>query len=197
MHKTLTTLLLFFSLITFAQQKVTAEDFQKNLNVEFADVTKSPLTEKDRTDFKGLDFFPIDKAFTVEAKFTKSKNEKSFEMKTTTDRMPLYVKYGEVSFTINGENFKLNVYQNLELIKRPGFKKHLFLPFSDLTSGNETYGGGRYIDLEIPKGKTITIDFNQAYNPYCAYNPKYSCPIVPAENELLTNVNAGVKKFHD
>lgn len=197
MYKTLTTLLLFFSLITFAQQKVTAEDFQKKLNVEFADATKSPLTEKDRTDFKGLDFFPIDKAFTVEAKFTKSKNEKSFEMKTTTDRMPLYVKYGEVSFTINGENFKLNVYQNLELIKRPGFKKHLFLPFSDLTSGNETYGGGRYIDLEIPKGKTITIDFNQAYNPYCAYNPKYSCPIVPAENELLTNVNAGVKKFHD
>ena len=197
MYKTLTTLLLFFSLITFAQQKVTAEDFQKKLNVEFADATKSPLTEKDRTDFKGLDFFPIDKAFIVEAKFTKSKNEKSFEMKTTTDRMPLYVKYGEVSFTINGENFKLNVYQNLELIKRPGFKKHLFLPFSDLTSGNETYGGGRYIDLEIPKGKTITIDFNQAYNPYCAYNPKYSCPIVPAENELLTNVNAGVKKFHD
>ena len=197
MHKILTTLLLFFSLITFAQQKVTAEDFQKKLNVEFADATKSPLTEKDRSDFKGLDFFPIDKAFTVEAKFTKSKNEKSFEMKTTTDRMPLYVKYGEVSFTINGENFKLNVYQNLELIKRPGFKKHLFLPFSDLTSGNETYGGGRYIDLEIPKGKTITIDFNQAYNPYCAYNPKYSCPIVPAENELLTNVNAGVKKFHD
>ena len=197
MHKTLTTLLLFFSLITFAQQKVTAEDFQKKLNVEFADATKSPLTEKDRSDFKGLDFFPIDKAFTVEAKFTKSKNEKSFEMKTTTDRMPLYVKYGEVSFTINGENFKLNVYQNLELIKRPGFKKHLFLPFSDLTSGNETYGGGRYIDLEIPKGKTITIDFNQAYNPYCAYNPKYSCPIVPAENELLTNVNAGVKKYHD
>lgn len=197
MYKTLTTLLLFFSLITFAQQKVTAEDFQKKLNVEFADATKSPLTEKDRTDFKGLDFFPIDKAFTVEAKFTKSKNEKSFEMKTTTDRMPLYVKYGEVSFTINGENFKLNVYQNLELIKRPGFKKHLFLPFSDLTSENETYGGGRYIDLEIPKGKTITIDFNQAYNPYCAYNPKYSCPIVPAENELLTNVNAGVKKFHD
>lgn len=197
MHKLLTTYVLFFSLIAFGQDKVTAEDFQKNLNVEFADAVKSPLTEKDRTDFKGLDFFPIDKAFIVEAKFTKAKNEKSFEMKTTTDRMPLYVKYGEVSFTINGENFKLNVYQNLELIKRPGFKKHLFLPFSDLTSGNETYGGGRYIDLEIPKGKTITIDFNQAYNPYCAYNPKYSCPIVPAENELLTNVNAGVKKFHD
>ena len=197
MHKILTTLLLFFSLITFAQPKVTAEDFQKKLNLEFADAAKSPLTEKDRAEFKGLDFFPIDKAFIVEAKFIKSKNEKSFKMKTTTDRMPLYVKYGEVSFTINGENFKLNVYQNLELIKRPGFKKHLFLPFSDLTSGNETYGGGRYIDLEIPKGKTITIDFNQAYNPYCAYNPKYSCPIVPAENELLTNVNAGVKKFHD
>ena len=118
-------------------------------------------------------------------------------MKTTTDRAPLYVKYGEISFNLNGEKFKLNVYQNLELIKKPGFKKHLFLPFSDLTSGNETYIGGRYIDMEIPKGKTIIIDFNQAYNPYCAYNYKYSCPIVPLENDLATHINAGVKKFHD
>lgn len=197
MRKSLSILLLLTSFINFAQLKVTAEDFQKNLNEEFADAKKSPLTEKDLGEFKALDFFPIDDSFVVEATFTKSKNEKSFEMKTTTDRMPLYVKYGEVSFVIKGENFKLNVYQNLDLMKRPGFKNHLFLPFSDLTSGDETYGGGRYIDLEIPKGKTITIDFNQAYNPYCAYNVKYSCPIVPAENNLAIQINAGVKKFHD
>ncbi len=197
MHKILSTLLLFISITTFAQLKTTAEEFQKNLNEEFADATKSPLTEKDRAEFKNLDFFPIDKSFIVEAKLKKSKDEKAFEMKTTTDRMPLYVKYGEISFSIKGENFKLNVYQNLELMKRPGFKNHLFLPFTDLTSGNESYIGGRYIDLEIPNGKTIIVDFNQAYNPYCAYNIKYSCPIVPFENDLAIHINAGVKKFHD
>jgi uncharacterized protein (DUF1684 family) len=197
MKKSFAFLLLITSIICFSQQKVTAENFQKNLNLAFADSTKSPLTEKDRLEFKALDFFLIDSAFVVEAQFKKSKNEKSFEMKTTTERAPLYVKYGEISFAIKGENFKLNVYQNIELIKRKGFKNHLFLPFSDLTSGNETYIGGRYIDLEIPKGRTITIDFNQAYNPYCAYNYKYSCPLVPLENDLMTNINAGVKKFHD
>lgn len=197
MHKILSTLLLFISITTFAQLKTTAEEFQKNLNEEFADAAKSPLTEKDRAEFKSIDFFPIDKSFIVEAKFKKSKDEKAFEMKTTTDRLPMYVKYGEISFSIKGENFKLNVYQNLELMKRLGFKNHLFLPFTDLTSGNESYIGGRYIDLEIPKGKTIIVDFNQAYNPYCAYNIKYSCPIVPFENDLAAHINAGVKKFHD
>lgn len=197
MQKILISFLIFTSLFSFAQSKKAAEAFQKNLNEEFADAKKSPLTEEDRLAFSELDFFPIDENFIVEAKFIKSTNEKSFAMKTTTDRAPLYVKYGEISFNLNGEKFKLNVYQNLELIKKPGFKKHLFLPFSDLTSGNETYIGGRYIDLEIPKGKTIIIDFNQAYNPYCAYNYKYSCPIVPLENDLATHINAGVKKFHD
>jgi hypothetical protein len=197
MQKSLLITLFFTSLIGFAQVKASAEDFQKNLNIEFANAAQSPLTEKDLLAFKALDFFPIDSDFIVEATFIKSKNEKSFEMKTTTDRMPLYVKYGELSFVIKGETFKLNVYKNIELSRKKGFKNHLFLPFSDLTSGGETYGGGRYIDLQIPKGKTISIDFNKAYNPYCAYNYKYSCPLVPLENDLLTNINAGVKKFHD
>ena len=197
MQRVLILLFLLSSIINFAQLKVTAQDFQSNLNKEFADAKTSPLTAEDRNVFKALDFFAIDTDFIVEAKLVKSKNEKSFAMKTTTDRTPLYVKYGVVSFKIKGEDFQLNVYQNLDLIKRPGFKKHLFLPFTDLTSGDQTYGGGRYLDLEIPKGEMITIDFNQAYNPYCTYNPKYSCPVVPAENDLLIQVNAGVKKFHD
>lgn len=190
-------LFLFGSLISCAQKKITAVDFQKNLNEEFADATKSPLTDEDREAFKGLDFFPIDSTYIVKASFTRTKNEKVFGMKTTTERMPMYVKYAEVSFILKGENYKLNVYQSIDLIKMKEYKNHLFLPFSDLTSGNESYIGGRYIDLEIPKGKTITIDFNKAYNPYCAYNYKYSCPIVPLENDLATEINAGVKKFHD
>ncbi|WP_321538818.1 DUF1684 domain-containing protein [Flavobacterium piscinae] len=71
----------------------------------------------------------------------------------------------------------------------------MFLPFTDLTSGIESYGGGRYIDLKIQEGKIWTIDFNQAYNPYCAYNEKYSCPIVPEENDLKVEIKAGVKAF--
>jgi uncharacterized protein (DUF1684 family) len=118
-------------------------------------------------------------------------------MKTSTDRKPLYVKYGELSFTIDDRDLKLNVYKNIELSKKEEYKDYLFLPFSDLTSGKESYIGGKYIDLRIPKGDTIVIDFNTSYNPYCAYNHKYSCPKVPLENDLNIEIKAGVKKFHD
>ena len=186
--------------MAYAQEKfdkAASEAFQDNLNKEFAEAEKSPLTEEDRTHFKALDFFPIDERFAVLAKFVRSKNEKSFEMKTTTDRTPMYVKYGELHFKLDGKDFKLDVFQNLDLMKKKGFRDYLFLPFSDLTSGNESYIGGRYIDMRIPKGKTVLIDFNQAYNPYCAYNPKYSCPLVPLQNDLMIEIKAGVKKFHD
>lgn len=191
---------LFVVAAVFGQEsfdRSSIEAFQKELNTEFADPEHSPLMEEDLKQFKALDFFPINEAFAVTATFVKSKGEKSFEMKTTTERLPLYIKYGELHFTIEGKAFKLDVFQNLDLIKKKGYKEHLFLPFSDLTSGNESYIGGRYIDLKKPKGKTVLIDFNKAYNPYCAYNYKYSCPIVPLQNDLNIEIKAGVKKFHD
>ena len=171
--------------------------FQKDLNIEYADAKTSPLTTEDLAVFKTLDFYPANEKFFVVAKFVRTKKEKPFEMKTSTDRKPLYVKYGEVFFTIDGLDFKLNVYRNIELSKKKEFKDHLFLPFSDLTSGNESYIGGKYIDLKIPKGDTIVIDFNTSYNPYCAYSHRYSCPKVPLENDLNIEIKAGVKKFHD
>ena len=73
----------------------------------------------------------------------------------------------------------------------------MFLPFLDATNGVETYGGGRYLDMKVPKSNEVIIDFNKAYNPYCVYNHEYSCPIVPLENELDVEINAGVKKYHD
>ena len=167
------------------------------MNQEFSDSLKSPLTIADRAHFKGLDFFPISEHFFVIAQFVRTKKEKPFEMKTSTNRKPLYVKYGEVSFSIDGKDFKLNVYRNIDLSKKNEYKDHLFLPFSDLTSGKESYIGGKYMDLKIPKGNTIPLDFNSSYNPYCAYNHKYSCPIVPLENDLNIEIKAGVKKFHD
>ncbi len=104
-----------------------------------------------------------------------------------------YVKYGELHFTIKGEKCKLNVYQSLKLIQDEKYKNFLFLPFTDLTSNVTSYGGGRYIDLLIPAGKKLTLDFNQAYNPYCAYAVGYSCPIPPKENFLELKVEAGVR----
>lgn len=191
---------IFFALVlisTFGFSQETSADFQKKLNISYADSSKSPLTEEDLKAFTSLDFYPIDQKYIVNAQFVRVKNAKVFEMKTTTDRLPKYKKYGTLYFELEGKQLSLNVYQNLDLIKKPGYDDYLFLPFSDLTCGKESYIGGRYIDLRIPEGRTVEIDFNKAYNPYCAYNHKYSCPIVPLENDLEIEIKAGVKKFHD
>lgn len=200
MKKLLPTILFLISFLGFSQEKFEESsvlDFQKQLVSEYADSLKSPLMAKDLKEFKTLDFFPANAEFFVIARFIKSKKEKPFKMKTSTERTPMYVKYGELVFTLEGKECKLNVYQNIELSKKFGFNDYLFLPFSDLTCGKESYIGGRYIDVRIPEGDTMAIDFNKAYNPYCAYNYKYSCPIVPLENDLDIAIQAGVKKFHD
>lgn len=196
--------LLFFYIVSNAcmlcaqeKQTETSKEFQDNINAEYANREESPLTDDDFKTFKSLDFFPINDRFIIEAQFERTPNEKVFKMKTTGTRLPEYVKYGELTFKLDGKKLRLNVYQNIELSRKPGFEDYLFLPFSDLTSGKETYIGGRYIDMRIPKGKTVVIDFNKAYNPYCAYNPKYSCPLIPLENDLDVAIFAGVKKFHD
>lgn len=173
------------------------EKFQNELNAEYADAKTSPLLPEDLKTFHALDFYPANEKFFVVAKFIRTENEQPFEMKTSTDRRPVYVKYGEAHFNIDGQDFQLNLYRNIELSKKEQYKDYLFLPFSDLTCGNESYIGGRYIDMKIPKGDTIVIDFNTAYNPYCAYSYKYSCPKVPLENDLKIAIRAGVKKFHD
>jgi uncharacterized protein (DUF1684 family) len=173
------------------------QKFQKELNAEFSVATTSPLTAEDLAVFKTLDFYPIDENAFVVAQFLRTQDEKPFEMKTSTDRKPMYVKYGEAHFWLFGKELKLNIYKNIELSKKEAYKDYLFLPFSDLTSGTESYIGGKYIDLKIPTGSTITIDFNRSYNPYCAYNYKYSCPKVPLENDLTIEIKAGVMKFHN
>jgi uncharacterized protein (DUF1684 family) len=122
-----------------------------------------------------------------------------FIISTSVSVLAKYVKYGEAHFTIAKKPFVLFIYKNASKIIKPEYKDHLFLPFTDLTNDKESYAGGRFIDLslnDITKDNKIKINFNKAYNPYCAYNHKYSCPIPPKENHLDFNVNAGVKKFH-
>ncbi|MEM1259843.1 MAG: DUF1684 domain-containing protein [Bacteroidota bacterium] len=170
-------------------------DYQEERNEEFRNPKTSPLPDRYRKDFEGLDFFPADTTYIISARFERTPNTQPFQMPSTTDERTWEVVYGVVHFELNDRVHQLEVYQGLELRNRKGFKDYLFLPFLDLTNGEETYGGGRYLDLRIPNSDTLVIDFNKAYNPYCVYNKKYSCPLVPRQNFMNTKVMAGVRDF--
>lgn len=169
--------------------------FQKELNEEYRNPDTSPLRDKHRKEFDGLDFFPADTNYIVLADFKRTPDAIPFLLETTTERKTREVVFGIAHFELNGKPHQLEVYQSLDLIDQEEYEDYLFLPFLDETNGNETYGGGRYIDLTIPEDDTLIIDFNKAYNPYCVYNKKYSCPLVPRQNYLKTKVRAGVKDF--
>jgi hypothetical protein len=172
--------------------------YQRNENTRFKDASKSPLKKKDLKNFKGLEFFPVDSNFVVTARLERTPNTPIFEMATTTDRKPLYREFGILTFSIQGKELKLTLYQNQENLTSEKYKDYLFLPFTDDTSGDGSYGGGRYMDVfisKIQKDDTVILDFNNTYNPYCAYNDKYSCPITPRKNHLDIAIKAGVKDF--
>ena len=158
---------------------------------------KSPLLPKDKKRFKGLNYFPVDLKYRVNAKFVRTDNTPVFFMKTTTTRLPEYRKYGEVYFSIDSVDYMLEVYQSPDIMKMAGYEDYLFIPFTDLTNGNETYEVGRYIEFRIPKSDDVIVDFNISYNPYCSYNPNYSCPIPPEANHLPIAIPVGEKKFKE
>lgn len=174
------------------------EEYQFEENLKFHDASKSPLTKEDLKTFKKLEFYPIDKKYRVLAQIEKTVNAPIFEMTTTTSRKPLYIKYGTLTFTLDGIEQNIPVYQNKDIDRDPQYIDNLFIPFTDKTSGEGSYGGGRYIDVlttdEKPDG-TIIVDFNKAYNPYCAYSDRYSCPLTPKENTLSVAIPAGVKAY--
>ena len=195
MKKVLTLLIILqLSILNAQSYEDSILGFQKHLNEEYKNPDKSPLEKRELKRFKGHDFFPINEKFKIEATFNKIIDPTPFLMKTTTSRLPMYEVYGVANFELNGKEYQLNIYQNHKLREIDEYKNHLFLPFTDLTNGDITYGGGRFIDLEIPIGDSVVIDFNKAYNPYCAYNSKYSCPIPPKENDLNVHITAGIKK---
>ena len=189
-------LLLFF---VSCSQKKSAEigetDYQIAQNNIFKDASKSPLKSKDLKNFKGLDFFSFDSSYVVKASLELKPDAKWFNMKTTTSRLSRERIYAVASFKLKGRDFTLNIYQGEENMNSEEYKDYLFLPFLDNTNGEETYAGGRFLDLRISESDSIEIDFNKAKNPLCAYNEKYSCPIVPRVNYLDLKVEAGVKNF--
>ena len=176
-------------------QDINLTEYQRQVNNYFKDASVSPLKPKDLKNFQGLDFFEFDSKYIVKAKIKETKESLPFKMKTTTDIPADVRKYADLFFQITDKEFELSVYENLEYEGVEGYENYLFLPFLDNTNGNETYGGGRYLDLFLNGTDSIIIDFNKAYNPKCVYDENFSCPIVPRKNFLNTRIEAGVKDY--
>ena len=165
-------------------------------NAEFRDPQKSPLSAEQMESFIKHDFFPIDEAYKVNARFEATPDARPFPMSTSTGGKQIYRRLGILHFELNGIPQTLEAYLQVRRFMPQGQKEIVFLPVVDLTNGNETYGAGRYLHfVGVPQGNTWTIDFNKLYNPYCAYNEKYECPLVPESNHLDLEVKAGVKDY--
>ena len=149
-------------------------------------------------DKKYFRFFPVDESYRVTANFTKANNSTWFLIQTSGQQRKMYRVFGNVAFTIHDTLVKANLYQAQSLLSDPKYKNYLVLMFTDETTGNETYEAGRYLDftMEDIKNNKLTIDFNKAYNPYCAYvKNQYNCPIPPKENSLPVAIEAGEKDY--
>jgi uncharacterized protein (DUF1684 family) len=150
-------------------------------------------------DRKKLSFFPVNEQYRVRARFEKTTSNSWFLMPTSGTLKKTYRLYGVLHFKINGTPLQLNVYQSQDLLQSEKYKDYLFLPFTDSTSGYESYHGGRYLDLTFDdiQGNEVVLDFNKAYNPYCAYvTGRYNCPIPPPENHLQIAVKAGEMSYN-
>lgn len=172
------------------------DTFWAKIDSAYSDTLHSPLPKEERKGFIALGRFAADPAFRVKARFV-AQDGPVFGMKTTSQREPQYQSIGILHFVLDGKEEQLTVYRNVDLSRLPEYVNYLFVPFTDLTNGESTYGGGRYIDLQGPLKQEVELDFNRAYNPYCAYGGAYSCPIPPMENHVEVAVQAGVLKYHD
>ncbi len=161
---------------------------------DFLTDARSPLTVAD-TAF--LDFYPPNIAYRFSARFERTPEASPFELPTYSGQKRDYVQFGVLKFEVTGQAQTLNIYQNLRLVKDSTYRDHLFLPFKDLTNGETTYGGGRYLDFrqgDIRDGILI-LDFNKCYNPWCAFSDGFNCPIPPAANHLELSIEAGERNF--
>jgi uncharacterized protein (DUF1684 family) len=155
---------------------------------------ESPFA-KMKDQYTGLKYFPIDSKYKFIADLTPIENKKLVTLKTNDGKEERYQEYAYAEFDLDQFHNKLVI---LEMIDMGPFRGKLFLAFGDATSANETYGAGRYLDVQkTPGSATITLDFNKAYNPYCAYNSTYSCPLPPAENLLNASIRAGEMSYHE
>jgi uncharacterized protein (DUF1684 family) len=151
----------------------------------------SPFEPAGRLTFDGLAYFPVDPAYRVVARIVPIENPEVLKTAMSDGSQEEYLQFAFAEFHFNGSVHRLLLVKSLEEMNT----NRLFLAFTDRTSGEATYGGGRYIDLFQQEEEEITIDFNLAYNPYCVYNFIYACPVPPAENRLSIAVEAGEKMY--
>lgn len=170
--------------------------FRDGRDKEFRDRSQTPLLDDDLAKFEGLKYFDISGKFVVEADLVRAPGTEQFMMTTSAGITRKYLKYGTLEFVIDDQKLKLTVFESTIKPKLPEYADLLFLPFRDLTNGKETYGAGRYLDLRKQPGDKVTLNFNMAYNPNCAYgSDKFSCPLPPKENFLQIKVLAGELNF--
>jgi hypothetical protein len=162
------------------------QTFRKSKDEFFGRHPQSPLTHQQKKSFAGLAYFPVDETLRLEIQIDEFSDKEQVVMQTSTGDEQTYYRFGRFQFEVDGHQAELTVYFNDH-----GF----FMPFVDALAGRETYGAGRYLEPEeLPDGRFL-IDFNMAYNPYCAYNERWSCPIPPFENRLKVPIRAGEKVF--
>lgn len=166
--------------------------FRRDKDAFFRDDPRSPLTHEQRAGFTGFEYFPEDPALRIDAELDPDVDPGLIEMDTTGGTPQRYTRAGTVRFEVDGEPATVTLYASGD-----GHADGLFLPFRDATSGRETYGAGRYLDLDPPEDGRVVVDFNLAYNPYCAYDAGWSCPLPPGENWLSVPIRAGERDFPD
>jgi uncharacterized protein (DUF1684 family) len=164
------------------------DDFRHAKDHAFAHDSGSPLPDEERSRFAGLSYYPFDPALRIAADVEPPESTEDLTMSTSTGDEVVYRRTGLVRFTVDGQPAQLTLFEDEE-------EGELFVPFRDSTSGVETYGAGRYLEVAAPQGGRVTLDFNYAYNPYCAYSEAYSCPLAPGENWLRVPVRAGEKVY--
>lgn len=173
------------------------KSYRDSLQAYIGDYVNGHEVVKDG-DKKYFRFFPIDETYRITANFERAKDSKWFLVETSGTQRKTFRIYGTVSFRLHDTAVKLNLYQAQNLLADPKHSDHLVLMFTDKTTGNETYDAGRYLDFVIRdiKNDRLIIDFNKAYNPYCAYvKNKYNCPVPPRENDLPVAIRAGEKTY--
>ncbi len=169
------------------QEEVRSARLEKD--AYFRDDPDSPIPSGQRSQFKGLNYFPPDPSYRIPARLERFEKPEQVRIVTSKGSQQAYLRYGALAFELQGRKLKLYVYKSTE----DPFSRSLFVPFSDATSGFETYKSGRYLDIEEQGANEYDLDFNIAYNPYCAYNEEYICPIPPGENKLAVKIMAGEK----
>lgn len=161
------------------------KDFRSNKDASMKNAKDSPIEDKEN--FKGLHYFEVDPKFKVIAQLDRFKTGQQFTVSMSGGETEEYEPFGNATFEIDGQKCALKLFKSENNL--------LFVPFKDKTNGTETYGGGRYLDVEMTaiNGTEIELDFNKSYLPFCAYNHSFTCPVPPAENTLQIAVKAGEK----